>query len=193
MLNFSPEQVDQNALRGNQRAIERHINDDYYVREFTPGQFALDAAGVTLVNIPAATPRWPALEFVDTILARANASFRKPSEWRSGKFRIRFWYTSPVGSTNNFIIITRIAAGRTGEVLPGTDLLFVSTTYAGPAVANTWIRSPDIYTTTSLGGDDELFTFQFVRDGGHANDTNVNVLHFLHAEVKHIPAQRESQ
>lgn len=192
-LNLNPERFEGDRLRGNLRAIESHLTDDHYVRRFTPGDFTLDAAGVTQVNIPAATPRWPALEFADGVLARASASFEKPSEWRSGKFRARFWYTSPVGSTNNFQFGIRLAAVRGTEVLPGTDLLVLSTTYAGPAVANTVIKTAWIYSTSSLGADDELFTFQFFRDGANAADTNTNVLHVLYGKVEHIPAQRESQ
>lgn len=193
MINFFPERADPQSMLSNQRSIARHVDDDHYVRGFTPGEFALDAAGVTQVNIPVATPRWPALEYADGVLARATVDWRKPSQWRVGKVRARFWYTSPVGSTNNFVVNVRVAAVRDGEVLPGTDLFIIGAAYPGPTVVNTVIRSPYLYATTSLGSDDELFTLQIARDGANAGDTNTNVLQVTYAEVEHIPAVRESQ
>lgn len=185
--------LDWSYLKTNQRAIARHLTDDHYIRGFTPAEFVLADAGVTLAGVPAATPRWPALVFADAVTSRAVVAWRKPSEWRSGKMRVRIWYTSDVGSTNNFQSSIRLNAIRDSEVLPGTALLAALTnTIAGPAVADTVIRASYTYSTTSLGGDDELFSMQLGRIGGDAADTNTNDLMVLYAEVEHIPGVQEA-
>ena len=193
MLNFAPDLVDSRSLQNNQHAIERHVDFDHYVRSFTPGMFLSADAGATFVTVIAATMRWPAIEYADAATSRAHVSWRKPSEWRTGHLRIRFWYTSPVGDANRFRVQLLVSTIRDTEVLTGTLLADVSASYSGPAVANTVIRSPYVYTTTTLGSDDELFSLRVARVGGDAADTNVNVLQVLFAEVEHIPALQVSQ
>lgn len=159
MLNFNPESGVE-SLKSNQRAIERHINDDHYVRSFFPGDFILGPTGTpAFAVIPLATPRWPVVVLPKHATENpiCAAGWRKPSQWRSGRLRVRYFYTSPVGSTNNFRVLVTINAARTDEVLPSTGLLGNSATVAGPAVANTRMASPDIYSTVSLGSDDQAF------------------------------------
>lgn len=192
-LNFQPERTDGTSLRNNLAAVERHINDDHYVRGFTPGEFVIGGAGPpTFVQIPGGSLRWPAISMPAGADSFANSSWRKPSEWRIGHLRIRYWYTSPAGSTNNFMVQVVVDAIRNGEVLSGTALYAAQAAVAGPAVADTVIRSADIYTTTALGSDDELFSVRVTRVGTHASDTNVNAFHLLYVEVEHIPAVQVS-
>lgn len=191
-LNLNPERFEGDRLKGNLRAIESHLTDDHYLRELAPASFILDANALR-VQIPAATPQWPAIELPDGVLSIIVATWRKPSEWRSGKLRLQFRYTSDVGSTAVFNIRYRIRAIRNGEVLPGTILTADPAVLplAGPAVANTETVSSYQYSTVSLGADDERFSLQLFRDGGA--DANNNDFHLLSVEVLHIPAQRESQ
>lgn len=194
MLNFSPDRTDERTLQVNQRAIERHLNDDHYVRRFTPGQFVLAGAGApTLVLATAAAPHWPVIAMVDAATSIASVSFDKPSEWRAGHMAVRYWYTSPVGSTNAFRIQVAMQAVRGGEALIGTTLVGAAASVAGPAVAHTVIRAADVYTTTALGGDDELFSLRLIRLGADGADTNTNDFYLLYARVEHIPAQQVSQ
>lgn len=190
MLNFNPEHTDPRLLQNNLRAVERHVNDDHYVRGFTPGEFALITATHALEPI---ANDWPEIVMLDAVTSHAAVSWRKPSEWRSGLMRVRFWYTSDVGSTNPFRIIVSSRAIRDAEVLAGTSLVFSTANYAGPAVAWTLVRSPYVYTTTALGSDDELLSVRIVRLGADAADTNVNEFHLLYVEVEHIPARQVSQ
>lgn len=194
MLNFQPELTDIRALQTNQLSVERHLNDEHYVRGFMPGEFVLEGAGPPAhVVIPAALLRWPAIEMPDGVDSNAAVSWRKPSEWRSGALRVRFWYTSDVGSTNNFYVRTGISAAATGEVIPSSLLMSDDSAVAGPAVAYTVMERAFIYTSSSLGGDDDLFALRIRRLGTDANDNNVNDMLLLYAEVEHIPAQQVSQ
>lgn len=193
-LNFQPNAIGDRALQVNQHAIERHLTDDHYIRGFTPGAFVLSGAAVpTFVSIPVAIAQWPAIEMPDADISRAVVSWRKPSEWRGGMLRVRYWYTSPVASTNTFMVRVSVLAVRDSEVLGGTSLVSTDTAVAGPAVLNTVIRSTYVYTTTSLGSDDELFSLRVLRLGADASDTNVNVFQLLYVEVEHIPAQQVAQ
>lgn len=181
--------IDDSALKRNQRAIERHVDYDHYVRCFTPGDFVLTGA----THITDTSAFWSAVQFADAAVSYGIVTFCKPSEWRSGKLATTIWYTSNAGSTNNFRLGLAVRAIRDGEVLGGTALLTSAANVPGPGVANTVIRYGPTYTTTSFGNDDELFSFRVLRDGTHANDTNVNNLLLLYAKVEHIQAVRESQ
>jgi hypothetical protein len=193
MLNFDPNRIDPHTLQVNQAATERHVNDDHYVRGLTPGEFVLDGTNAAFAIIPPAILQWPAIEMPDAVTSYAIASFRKPSEWRSGKMRTRYWYTSDAGSTNNFVIQTAVTAVRGTELISGTSLLSDNAIVAGPAVASTLVKSSYTYTTTSLGGDDELFSVRVLRLGGNASDNNVNKFQLVYVELEHVPAQQVSQ
>lgn len=191
-LNLQAERVDAASLGVNLRAIERHVNDCHYVRSFMPGEFVL-AGTAAHVLFDAVGLRWPAIEMPDATDSFAAASWRKPSEWRSGHLRVRFWYSSDVGSTSNFSVQVVVDAIRDGEAVPGTNLGTSQIAYAGPAVAFTVKRSAYVYTTTALGSDDELFALRITRVGGAGPDNNTNDMHLLYAEVEHLPAQQVSQ
>lgn len=194
MLNFNAEVAGLRALQSNQLAIERHVTDDHYVRDFEPGAFVLGGSvGCVHVQITAAAPRWAAVAMTKDLVTNSLAvvNFRRPSQWISGKLRIQFWFTSPVGSTANFFIQINVDAARTGEVIPATNLLALSAAYAGPAVADTKMFSGSVYTTTSFGNDDEHFSLRIARLSTNASDTNLNTFHLMDAEVFHIPASAE--
>lgn len=193
-LNFQPELTHPRALQTNQRAVERHLTFDHYVRPLTPGAFIVDGTNCTHALVTAASNRWPALAYADAATGRAIASFRKPSEWRGGQLVLRFWYTAPGSSTNNFAVLALVNSLAAGEVLNGTLLLNTGTvTVAGPGTANTLLRSTDYYSSTPLGNDDELFAVQLIRLGADAGDTNTNALHVLHVEVQCLPLQQVAQ
>jgi hypothetical protein len=186
MLNHLPQPpFTEERLYSNAQAVELHINDDHYMRRFSPRDFVLDGVA-THVQITAAAPQWPAVQFPDAASGIAVASWGKPAAWVTGRLRLRFWYTSSIGGTANFAINYRVRAIRDTEALPGTILTGnpVALNVAGPAVANTVIKSINYYTTVSLGSDDELFSVQVVRDG--AADANNNPLHLLALEIEHI-------
>lgn len=193
-LNLQPElAAGDKDLQGNLRAIERHINDDHYVRGFMPGEFVLDGVNAAFIVIPPAILQRPAIEMPDAVTSYGLVTFRKPSEWRSGQLRVRYWYTSDVGSTNNFMIQVAVTAVRDGELAGGTTLISSNAAVAGPAVASTIIRSAYTYTTTALSADDELFSIRMLRLGGDASDNNVNDFQLVYVECEHIPAQQVSQ
>lgn len=185
VVNLQPEVTDERGLQNNQRSIERHLLFDHYIRTFTPGAMTLLTATTGLEPV---ANDWPWIIMADAVSSHAAVSWRKPSEWRAGLLRLRYWYTSDVGSTNNFRILLSVRAIRDSEVIAGTSLLFSAASVAGPAVAYTVKRSAYVYTTTALGSDDELLSARVVRLGGDAADTNVNDFHLLHLEVEHIPA-----
>lgn len=190
-LNLNPEHVEGRPLATNLRAIERHLTDDHYLRELTPSDFVLDASA-THVQVPAAVPQWPAVKLPDAALSIITATWRKPSEWRTGKLRLQLRFTSDVGNTNAFDIRYRVRAIRQAEVLPGTLLTAdpVVLSLAGPAVADTEMADSYRYTTISFGSDDERFSLQIFRDG--AADANNNDFHLLSVEVVHLPALQEA-
>jgi len=189
-LNLNPERSEGRLLQDNLRAIERHLADDHYVKDLDPERFTITAPGAkVLAN--AATLRFNALQFPDAAVARARANFRKPSQWRSGLLSVTVLYTCETGTTNAFNLITTVNAIRTGEVLPGTQLLALDTTTPGPAVASTILQYGPVYTTSGLGSDDMLFSVGITRDGNRVEDVNANALLVLDVIVEHIPAQAE--
>lgn len=192
-LNFQPERTDPTSILGNQRSIARHLDDTHYVKRFSPGDFIIDAGPTAILINVGGNLRWPAIDMPDAAVSRANTSFDKPSEWRSGRCTIQFWYTIDVGSTANFVVGLRLDAVRTGEVLNGTNLLNINLTIPGPAAANTVARSSLTYTTTSFGADDELFALSVARIGTDAADLNVNHFRLLFVRLRHLPAQMEGQ
>lgn len=186
-LNFNPEFAEGRQLQNNLRAIERHLADDHYVRDLSPGLFAVEAAGAIILD--PTTLRYPVIQF-PKVVVRARASCRKPSEWRTGMLAITVEYTSNVGSTNNFrLAIT--ADAYNADALPGISLLVVEYDVPGPAVANTPLVTGPIYTTTGFASDRRRFGIGVARNGAHANDTNVNDLLILGVVVEHIPARME--
>jgi hypothetical protein len=191
-LNLRPESVDPEALRSNQRAIEAHLDDDHYRRRFQPGDFAL--SGTTTALVPAANPRWPVIVFPDVAASEAAVSWERPTEWRKGKLEILIWYTAPGAGADNFWVAVTLNAIRTGEILGGTSLYTKFDAWQGPALTDTVKRFGPVYTTTSFGSDDELFSLKVRRNGNDVvNDVNTNPLHLLLVRIRHIPAMSESQ
>lgn len=189
-LNLTPNLIEGRHLQTNLLAIERHLTDDHYLRELTPADFILDANALA-VQITAAAPQWPALRLPDAVISAVVATWRKPSEWRTGALRLQIRYTSSVAGTAAFTIAYRVRAIRGGEVLPGTLLTAdpVTLSLAGPAVADTEMVDAYRYTTISFGSDDERFALQIIRSGGDANN---NPFDLLSVEVVHIPAIQEA-
>lgn len=191
-LNFNPEAVDGTSIARNQRAVERHLDDDHYVRRFYPGGGLHPISTATIV--PDGSSRWPLASFPDAAATEAYAAWEKPSEWRTGKLEINVWYTAALGSTNNFRIAVTVNAARVGEALPATTLYAAFATIPGPAVAYTLLQYGPVYTTTAFGSDDETFSLKVRREGGDAvNDTNTNAFLVQRVRVRHIPAEAVSQ
>jgi hypothetical protein len=186
-LNFNPDRDGREVkLATDLRAIERHLDDDHYVRWAGPGDFEVFNTATKASN-----NAWPVVQFPDAASTSAQWTFPKPSEWRGGPLLLRMWHTSTVGDTKTFSLAVSVRALRSGEVLPATVLLNTTIAPAGPAVANTVLVTADLYTTTSLGGDDQLFSVRITRDG--AGDSNNNPWQLLLLRVEHIPAVREAQ
>lgn len=192
-LNILPHRTDDSALTTNLVAVERHLNDDHYVRGFAPGEFVLDGINAVFVVIPPAILQRPAVEMPDAVTSYALVTLRKPSEWRTGQMRVIYWYTSDVGSTNNFLVQLAVTAVRADELAGGTTLVSSAVAVAGPAVASTVVRSAYTYTTTACGADDELFSIRVLRLGADASDNNINKFQLLYVTLEHIPAQQVSQ
>lgn len=188
MINYAPDATDLRELQRNRQSLMRHVDDSYYVRDLSPGVFAIEAAGAIILD--PATLRYPALQF-PKVIVRARASLRKPSEWRSGALAITVEYTSPIGSTNNFRLSITADAMAIGAVLPGTSLLVTEIDVPGPAVANVPVLAGPVYSTTSFGSDRRRFGIGVARNGAHANDTNANDMLILGVTVEHIPARME--
>jgi hypothetical protein len=178
------------GLRTNLRAVERHLNEDHYVRGFSPGMFVTTESATQV--IPASSARWSAVSFADGSTGRASVSFHKPSEWRTGHLAITFWYTSETSSTNNFRMNLVVEAIRNGEAWNAgiTQLLAVTLDLPGPAAAPKLIVNGPTYTTTAFTPDDELFTLRFRRDGADVLDTNVTPLLLVYAKVEHLQGVR---
>jgi hypothetical protein len=186
-LNLNPELAHGRELQNNLRSIERHLADDHYVRDLSPGVFAVEAAGAIILD--PTTLRYPVIQF-PKVIVRARASFRRSSEWRTGQLAITVEYTSNVGAVANFrLAIT--ADAFNADVLPGASLLVTEIDIPGPGVANTPLVTGPLYTTSSFASDRRRFGIGVARNGAHANDTNVNDLLILGVVVEHIPARME--
>lgn len=190
ILNFNAER--EREPRVNLRAVERHLHDDHYVRWCYPGIGILEG---TSIVAPLTTPRFGVVSFPkDATTSSMLWTFGRPSEWVTGKIKLRIWHSSPVGSTNNFRAFAQIASLSNGEVSTAAALaLSANLDYAGPAVANTITRSADFYATSSIDRSDELIGIRVGRVSGNAADTNANAFHVYAVRAEFVLAVRESQ
>lgn len=206
MLNFNPELVpttkphesvnvssaiDWTPLQRNQRAIERHVNDDHYVRSFGPGQATLESTATLAV----VGSRWGVVVLPNAATTSALWTFTRPAEWVSGKIMVRFWYSSDGGSTNNFVAGLQVGVAAAGDAMHISTLILntgTALTVAGPAAANTSIRAADVYTTANVTRAHELINVRVYRVGADAADTNANNLHIYAVRLQHVPAFQEA-
>lgn len=191
MLNFNPETVDD--PRRNFRAIERHVDDDYYVWRLCPGDFGadslnpgalIDGAGAAGVN------RFGAIRLHDGATQSVACSRRRPTLWLSGMFKIDVDYTCGVGSTNNFNITPSLhAVTKSGNIQTPTVFYSAAITWPGPAVGFD-VQQWSVYTTAALTGAHHLIGIAFLRAG--AADANAGRLDILSVTLTFIPSLREA-
>lgn len=137
--------------------------------------FVYRAAGfLTYVMFPnAATTGW---------------SFSIPADptWQKAAIRWTNWYTSPVGSTNNFAVtLAACPWGNVGDVLTAlADTFTAARTWAGPAVAET-IKT-DVYVNGGavISTAKPWFSFRVIRVDP---DANANELWLLGSQVEILP------
>ena len=186
-LNFNPEKIDARQLQDNLRAIERHLQDDHYVRSLSPGAAVLQTATHTVIG-----NRWGVVLMPDAADTSCLWTLLRPSEWVTGKVAVTLWYSSNGGSTNNFRVLTQVSAIKNADVTSASTLLLNSTrTLAGPAVLNTLTRADVVYSTANITRDHELLEFRVQRTGTHADDNNVNEFHLYAVRATFISAYAE--
>lgn len=191
-MNFFPETSAPSVLTGNRRAVEGHLDDDYYLRSFTPGMFvpfataAHGTAGVTAGTVN----QWPSIDFPDAAVSYATVAMRRPKFWVSGRLELILFYTSPTAGAANFSAVVQVGAvPKSGNLNTGyVTLLSSIVALAGPAAANDEQESAAIYTAASFDSSVRRFAFIIGRDGADANNNVFQVTELL---VRHIPALNE--
>ena len=189
MLNFNPNaNADSGAaLRRNLRAVERHINNDHYVRSFGPGDMVYEATAATGV-----VGRWgvgvlPALADTSALI-----TFERPSEWASGKLKITLRSSAPVAAATNYRIFLQGTVAKPGSVMTATTLILNDVATApGPAVANTRVDRI-AYSTSNVTQEFDIVSIKVIRTGTNIADTNPNAFHIYSVRVEFIPAMQEA-
>lgn len=199
-LNINPEATlrhldgsfDETSLRRQLRSIAAHIDDDYYVRSFTPGEFvpfATAAHGTAGQSV--GIGKWPTIDYPNGVSSYGVAAFPRPKFWISGKIEVSVYYTSQTAGTADFSILLLIcSAPQPGNLSNSgiTILLNSATASAGPTAADNE-KVISAYTTTSLLPSARRISVRIGRDG--AADANNSVLQVTEVVLTHIPAQQE--
>lgn len=179
--------LDLESIRRNMRSVERHLNDDHYVRSFGPGSMVLEATAVHgLVG------RWGVVTLPVGADTAGLVTFRRPSQWVSGKLKITLSFSSSGASTNNFRILTQATPSKSGSVMTATSLIANDVgLIAGPAVANTRMDRA-IYSTGNMTQEFDELSVRILRTGTNAADTNANPFNIYLLTVEMIPAMQEA-
>jgi hypothetical protein len=187
-LNLNPVLVDEQSMRRNLRAIERHVNNDHYVRSISPGAMVLEATAAHAV----VGSRWGVLSLPDAASTSGLFTFERPSEWVTGKVKMTIRYSSPVGSTANFRVVAQVGVAKEGSAMATTTLVMNDMSLVpGPAVADTRI-SYSVYSTANVTQEFDCVEVRVQRTGAHADDGNVNALHVYAIRLEFIPAMQEA-
>lgn len=174
--------LDDSVLRANQRATARHIDDLYYSPPILPGTALYEGTAAPAIL---ATPRFGVSSLPkDATTSALHWTLPRPTEWVLGKISVSFYYSSPVGSTNNFRIFVQVITVSLGEIATaGTLNLSVNLDLPGPAVANTILTTTTTFTSTSVNRSDDIIGVRVGRASGNAADTNANAFHFYAGRV----------
>lgn len=165
------------ALDGDRAIVTTHLDELYNQVWLYPGMgVGVKGGTVTPTEDTPAIPTgsFAAEKFLDANDSRYTWNIGVRSLWRNHNCDATFWYTSDVGSTNNFRIQLLLSTMQEG--LPVNTFPLNSTaSYPGPAVANTVMK---VTVTGQLAPftiqTDKLLSFLFRRIGADAADTNVN-------------------
>lgn len=183
-LNLNPSLTGEQAMRRNLRAIERHVDNDHYVRSISPGAMVLEATAAHAV----VGSRWGVLSLPDAASTSGLFTFERPSEWVTGKVKMTVRYSSPVGSTANFRIVAQVGVAKDGTAMATSTLVMNDASLRpGPAVADTRL-SYSVYSTSSVTQEFDSIEVRVQRTGAHADDANVNALHVYAVRLEFIPA-----
>lgn len=189
MLNFNPnaDSESKTALRRNLRAVERHVNDDHYVRSLSPGATVLE--GVATHGV---VGRWGVVVLPAAADTAAIWAILRPSEWVTGKLKITLFFSSSGAGTNNFRVLIQATPAKSGSVTTATTLIANDVgLIAGPAVANTGMERT-VYATSSMTQEFDMLSVRILRTGTNVADTNANPFNIYLVRLEFIPAMQEA-
>jgi hypothetical protein len=156
------------------RVLHRAVDEVYFRVEIPAGEGVINGGPGALDTTNFAFEDWPA-----AVVTGRRRVRRMRSLWPKVRTRMNLWYTSDVGSTNNFSVRFNIRQLATGMLLTAPALLFSTTFNApGPAVANTVLFITQVDATPWLPAP-ELCEFSVLRIGP---DANANAFRFILAE-----------
>lgn len=183
--------VTSRQLQTNQQAIERHLDDHYYRKEFQCDDFVVDAGTPGLATKVVIAARSAVVSFPPGANTSAiNVKFRRPSQWVAGKARVTILYGGSVGSTNNISWYVAMNAVAVGDDY--STLLDVTGNVGrpGPAAANT-LATPYTFDTVLLAvdGSHRFIDLRIARIGG---DTYAGDAHLHLVEVELVQTVREA-
>jgi len=193
MLNYHEQRLDEAGIRGNQKSLASHIDDDYNTIELGPGDFHdLAIGGAVTTYIRAGGSRYSVLSFP---VAGATSSFafatvRRRSLWVKGLLRCRLFYSGSTGSTNPAKFYATPKPLALGGLLSAVGAN-VSAGISGPAVANALCE----YAYTSyipVSAADKTIAVQLVRDKSDAADTYGGDFYVVMVLLEYLPTVTEA-
>lgn len=186
-LNLNPSLTDEQSMRRSLRSVERHLNDDHYVRSLSPGATVLE--GVATHGV---VGRWGVVVLPAAADTAAIWAILRPSEWVTGKLKVTLFFSSSGASTNNFRVLTQATPAKSGSVTTATTLIANDVgLIAGPAVANTRMERT-VYATSNMTQEFDMLSVRILRTGTNVADTNANPFNIYLVRLEFIPAVLEA-
>lgn len=173
------------ATETNWRTALSIFDEEYFSVYLTAGVGTLDGAVV-----PVPGERAAVIEFPDAATTAWRINLRLKQRWRRGGLRMTLYYSSPVGSTNNFRVILGARTFAAGSVVSAlADIALATFNAPGPAVASTVLATTQIFPAPIIPVNMDQLTVRVARVGADAADTNVNTLRVYGLLVQVLPGR----
>lgn len=180
-----PIPVQSAEIHENWRTVSEALGELYFERTYGPGIGAL-FNGAALVSFGAPL----GISFPNAgVPLLVGPMEKRPERWQRAGFEATLWYTSPVGSTNNFAINVDVIPHDEGDVLTAiVASATISYVIPGPAVANTELKTTAVtLSTTAIAGNKDCLCFRVYRDAANASDTNANAFYLEQVLIRVLP------
>jgi hypothetical protein len=172
MKGIQPSAFDAVSSEANWRTALGVLDEEYFKEWIDPGRGTLDGP-----TVPVPGERASVIELPDAASSNWRTNLRRKDRWFGCGIRLTLYYSSTVGSTNDFRLLFGVRAFDVGSDVSGlADIATTTFSTPGPAVAATVLSVSKLYAPPIIPGNRALLTVRVVRLGADAADTNVNPL-----------------
>ena len=158
-----------------QRLRDRALDEEYFQRELFAGAVTYEVGAADAVNGFSAVMQLPASAPVTFPMVHRMCGMNQL--WARTRPRLTMWYTSPVGSTNNFDLRFQVRLHAISALTTAAGSLVFSTQLLapGPAVANT-VLSATVVGGAIMPAIPAPVRLSIARIGGDANANAIDIL-----------------